>query len=193
MNCTNNRQVSITQPEKNDTYFVIPRRVCVELLSRSIRCGAENPLRFFQWCRIGVRLHCRSQLRDPESWHFPRRSPETFSRSPSPLIQRKRKKPVNRNRIMDEAGIFTFQWFENEKLSAKDFLFFFQFLLRTSVKFLQVVLQCCLILYKSLFTKLVVAQKRKTYIHNNNTVKSNKTKQNTASKYATLLLYAIMQ
>ena len=41
-------------------------------------------------------------------------------------------------------------------------------------------------LYKSLFTKLVVAKKRKTYIHIN-TVKSNKTKQNTASKYATLL------
>ena len=41
------------------------------------------------------------------------------------------------------------------------------------------------ILYKSLFIKLVVA-KKKTYIHIN-TVKSNKTKQNTASKYATLL------
>ena len=43
-----------------------------------------------------------------------------------------------------------------------------------------------LVIYKSLFTKLVVAKKRKTYIHIN-TVKSNKTKQNTASKYATLL------
>ena len=45
-----------------------------------------------------------------------------------------------------------------------------------------------LFIYKSLFIKLVVAKKRKRkkYIHIN-TVKSNKPKQNTASKYATLL------
>ena len=51
---------------------------------------------------------------------------------------------------------------------------------------------CVLVQYKSLFTKLVVAKKRKTYIHIN-TVKSNKTKQNTASKYANINMSSALE
>jgi len=46
------------------------------------------------------------------------------------------------------------------------------------------------IIYKSLFTKLVVAKK---HIHTYKYEEKQQNKRNIASKYATLLLYAIMQ